>query len=44
MQKDEKEISYDQSELIKDYLKTKGFTRALESFEIEDKNKSKTKV
>jgi hypothetical protein len=44
MQKDEKEPTYDSSELIKDFLKSKGFSRALENFEIEDKQKSKSKV
>ena len=44
MNKEEKETTYDSSELIKDYLKSKGYTRALENFEIEDKQKSKNKV
>ncbi len=44
MHKEDKEISYDSSELVKDFLKSKGFTRALENFEIEDKQKGRSKV
>jgi len=45
MNKEEKEqTNYDPSELIRDYLKSKGYAKALESFEQEDKQKSKSRV
>jgi len=44
MDRSEKEIVYDTSELVRDFLRTKGYLKTLEYFENEDKQKSKQKV
>jgi len=39
-----KEEVFDQSELVKEYLRVKGYTKTLENLEIEEKQQKKTKV